>query len=116
MKARQLFAAEAAFVRALQATGSDQPIKHSLAQSRMQLCIAAFAEAELAGDVRERILLALIALDIGDRELAEQAGQVVTASGKRLPDWQRAFLEPHLQRLAVLPSWARLLRGGQRDH
>ncbi|MEC7582822.1 MAG: O-antigen ligase family protein [Planctomycetota bacterium] len=108
-KVQQLFAAEAAFLRALQAMGSKDPLRQALAQSHLKRCIQAFAKAGIAGDVRERILAALLALDLGDEQLAEQAADIVAASGRQLPDWQRSFLEPYLGRLRALPAWARLL-------
>ena len=108
-RVQQLFEAEAAFLRALQAMGSDEPLQQALAQSHLQRCIQAFAATANAGDVRERILAALLALDLGDQGLAEQAAGIVAASGKQLPEWQRVFLEPYLQRLRLVPAWARLL-------
>ena len=89
--------------------GSKDPLRQALAQSHLKRCIQAFANAGIAGDVRERILAALLALDLGDEQLAEQAADIVAASGRQLPDWQRSFLEPYLGRLRALPAWARLL-------
>ncbi|MGE3173144.1 MAG: O-antigen ligase family protein [Planctomycetota bacterium] len=104
------FLAEAAFVRALDALGADGPRAQAIAKERFDTMRAAFAAADLHDtDLREYVVLALLALDLGDRDTAAQAAEAATRGSRQLPAWQWPLLREPARRLRDVDAWRELL-------
>lgn len=101
--------AEANFVRTLDSTGADDQVELARAHERFRVMERAFRNAGLERDARLLVVVALLALDIGNRGDAVAAGEALAAA-EPLPPWMRLFLQPELQRLADIPQWAHLTR------
>lgn len=104
------FAAEAAFVRVLDALAKNGALADALAKERFDRLREAIQRAGGKDrDVRELLLLAVLALRVDDRATAATAGELAQKKGLPLLRWQWSLAAPFAEGLRALPAWAAVL-------
>ncbi len=107
---RRRLLAEASFVRALDATGTTTPRDQAVAKERFDTMRLAFAAAGLHDhDLREFVILALLAVDAADPATAARIATAARSGQRQLTAWQWSLLQPAASRLRAVPEWRELL-------
>lgn len=104
------FRAEAAFVRVLDALGKPGALADALAKERFDRMREAVQRAgQKDRDVRELLVLAVLALRVDDRATAATAGELAQKKGLPLLAWQWSLAAPFAEGLRAIPSWTAVL-------
>jgi O-antigen ligase/tetratricopeptide (TPR) repeat protein len=104
------FAVEQHFLAALDTLADHTPAAREATKAHLDAMRAAMQEAgRTREDLRVYVVGALLAIDLGNRNLAIQAGEGAKRLDVPLPGWQRDLLGAKLEPLQAIEVWAQVL-------